>query len=163
MPPTKLTPLELGLIDEGLFLAQANADLMDCQRTLLEFRRRHGYKAEGAKCKLTIEIVLVCEKPDDELFSVKALTKKNVPARPASTSYAMSAETDAGEMALFIEDDRSNHRVGGGAAAAVGGQCESALHPANIVGFTGLADSAVWADPSWSRPNLVAFSRDTRS
>ena len=101
-PYKKLTPLSLSLVDEGLFISQADADLMDCQKTLLEFRDRHGNKAKGAKCKLTIEVTLCCENSEEELFSVKAVTKKSLPARPPSTTIAMSAQKDNGEIALFV-------------------------------------------------------------
>jgi hypothetical protein len=104
MKAPKYQPLELGLIDEGRFIGQANADLMNLQQTLLEYRETHGDAAKGAKAKLVIEITLACENPKEHLYSIKATAKKTVPNRPASASMAMSAVTDGGEPALFVRE-----------------------------------------------------------
>jgi hypothetical protein len=69
----------------------------------------------------------------------------------------------SGAMTLCIEDHRSYHRVGRGAAAAAGGQLESALHPVKVVDFTRPADAVAWADPSRSRRNLIASPWNARS
>jgi hypothetical protein len=68
--------------------------------------------------------------------------------------------TLSGETALGIEDHRSHHRIGRGAAAAVGGQLESALHPVNIVAVVWPSGAAGRADPGRSRRNLFTFSWD---
>jgi hypothetical protein len=102
------TPLDLSLVEEGRFIEQANADLMECQRRLLAFRKEYGDKAEKAKAKLQIEVTLVCENPEEELFTIKALTKTSMPSRPASVSVAMAAEGEDGEPCLFVRNSGSD-------------------------------------------------------
>ena len=67
------------------------------------------------------------------------------------------------EMAFGIEDDRSDHRVGGCAAAAAGSQLESAFHPAKIIAVMRRGGAAARTDPSRSRRNLVTSSWNARS
>jgi|GEM_PF-2527620 len=101
--------LKLPLIDEGRFMDQADQDLAELQRSLLGFARRHGQYASGAKAKLTIEITLACEDPDQSLFSIKAQTKLAHPTRPASTSMALAAESEDGDgECLFVKPSGSN-------------------------------------------------------
>jgi hypothetical protein len=54
----------------------------------------------------------------------------------------------SGEPAPGIEDHCSYHRVGRGAAAAVGGQLKSAVHPVNIVAVVWPGGATGRADPS---------------
>ena len=111
----KYTPLTLELINEGRFLADTHADLADLQERLLAFHDHYGDAAKGAKAKLTIEITLACESPGDNLFSVKAAAKKAAPNRPASTTIAVSDETEDGQPRLFVRrsgSDASTPRQG---------------------------------------------------
>jgi len=105
---TKFTPLELSLIDEGRFMAQANNDLLDLERRLVRFMDTYGEKAKGAKAKMTIEISLAVEDPGDELVSVKAQIKKSIPASPASATLAMVAEDDKQQRCLFVRRSGSS-------------------------------------------------------
>lgn len=105
---TKFTPLELNLIDEGRFMAQANNDLLDMERRLVRFMDTYGEKAKGAKAKMTIEISLAVEDPGDELVSVKAQIKKSIPASPASATLAMVAEDDKQQRCLFVRRSGSS-------------------------------------------------------
>lgn len=105
---SRFIPLELDLIDEGLFVEQANLDLRALQETILEYNKKHGDRAKNAKAKLTLEITLRCENPDDELFSVKAQIKKSLPARPPSTSLAMASEDEKGAC-LFVRVSGSDN------------------------------------------------------
>ena len=69
----------------------------------------------------------------------------------------------SGEPAPGIEDHCSHHRIGRSAAAATGGQLESALHPVKIVAVVRPGGAATRANPSRSRRNLVTFSWDSCS
>lgn len=104
----RYAPLELGLIDEGRFVQQANTDLLDMQRRLLDFVKQHGPDAEKAKAKLTIEVTLVCESPEYEMFSIKAQTKMSLPARPANVTAAIADEDDDGKASLFVRRSGSD-------------------------------------------------------
>jgi len=98
----RFTPLELGLIDEGRFLAAANVALSRLQRELLAFKDEHKERAKGAKAQLTLKVRLACERPEDDLFTVRAAIVASTPDAPASSTVAMASETDAGEPALFV-------------------------------------------------------------
>jgi hypothetical protein len=102
------TPLELELIEEGGFLQRANADLMDVQKALLDFKREHKDAAKGAKATLTIQVTLICENPKEDLFSIKAQTKRTVPARPATVSLAVADEAQDGTPTLFVRRSGSD-------------------------------------------------------
>ena len=99
---TTMRPLGLQLIEEGLFLQQADADLRGLERELVAFRREHGKLAVGAKAKLTVEITLTCAKEDDNAYYIKALTKKAMPARPANVTVGIAGETDEDGDCLFV-------------------------------------------------------------
>jgi len=105
------TPLTVELISEGRFLDQANADLAELQEQLMAFRDEHQDRAKGAKATLTITVTLACEKPDDELFSVKAQTKRTLPARPADVTAAMGAANDDGQPRLFVRRSGSTRET----------------------------------------------------
>lgn len=100
--------LTLGMIDEGLFIGQADVDLSVLQQRLLEHVAEYGEQAEKAKAKLTIELTLSVESVKDSLFAVVAKSKMAVPARPASTSLAISDVTEDGEASLFVRRSGSS-------------------------------------------------------
>jgi hypothetical protein len=102
MATTKFTPLALGLIDEGRFLDQANADLERLQAELVRFMETHGELAKRAKAQLALTITLTCEDVENKMFSVKALATKKVPNRPPSITLALEGEDDQGEPCLFV-------------------------------------------------------------
>lgn len=95
-------PLELALVDEGRFLAQANGDLAELQEKLVKFMQKYGDDSKKAKAKLTIEITLTCEDPKNSFFSVKASTKQTVPNRPPSVNVAMLGLTDDDRDCLWV-------------------------------------------------------------
>lgn len=100
--------LGLALIDEGRFLVDADEDLSRLQQSLMEYRRTHGEKSKGAKAKLTIEVTLAIDEPADELFSIKAMCKQTLPARPASTSLAIAdVDAESGLEGLFVKPSGS--------------------------------------------------------
>lgn len=101
-------PLAISLIDEGEFEKNVNNDLRDIQEKMVEFVKTHGQQAHKAKAVLTIKIALVCDAPDDELFSVKASTKIEVPGRPPSVTMAMAEHDDEDRPALFVRNSGSS-------------------------------------------------------
>lgn len=104
---TRFVPLSLDLIDEGQFLADANAELLKLQRKLREHREEHGEAANNAKAKLTIEVTLQCLADDAAAFSVKALSKVVLPGRPAKVTLAIGGIDDNRQPCLFVRSSGS--------------------------------------------------------
>lgn len=100
-------PLSLDLIDEGRFMEQAGKDLAELQAYLSTYCQEHGDKAKGGRAKLTIEVTLVCEDPEQDLFSIKALVRKTLPSRPPSVTAAIGNENQLGEQCLFVRTSGS--------------------------------------------------------
>ena len=97
------TPLNLALIEEGEFVQQADADLLDLQRQLVAYAAAHGRAAAKARAKLTIEITLGIEDATEGLYSVAAKIRAAMPARPAAVSLAMAAApADGAADCLFV-------------------------------------------------------------
>ena len=107
----KYAPLELALIEEGQFIDRINSDLSHIQQDLLSFVEEHADRAKGAKAVLTIQITLACENPTDGGYSIKALTKKTVPNRPASVSLCFGDEKDDGTPSLFVRKSGSDESI----------------------------------------------------
>ncbi|HOD84731.1 MAG: hypothetical protein BWX88_05100 [Planctomycetes bacterium ADurb.Bin126] len=108
-------PLEIGLIDEGRFLAQANADLREMQAKLCAYVAEHAERAKGGKATLTISVTLAVDNPDDDLFTVKSQTKMTMPQRPASVTMAISDEDGDGKSCLHVRrtgSDRTTPKQG---------------------------------------------------
>jgi len=103
----KFSPLKLELIDEGRFMGQAEEDLSDLQAQLAHYCEEHGEKAKGAKAKLTIEVSLVSENPEQDLFSIKAVVKKQLPGRPPSVTAAIGSDDQEGQHCLFVRNSGS--------------------------------------------------------
>jgi hypothetical protein len=99
---TRFTPLQLVLIDEGRFLAAADADLQKAQQVLTDYAREHGDDAKKAKAKVVLEVTLQCEDPGNNAFSVRAVSKMQVPNRPPSVTLALEGEDEAGKHCLFV-------------------------------------------------------------
>lgn len=102
MSGTVFVPLRAELIDEGEFLGNLDAELLQLQHQLALFRRQFCEKAKGSVAKLQIEVQLKIEDVDDEGYSIKTVMKTTLPKRPASVSLAMGGQTDDGKMALFV-------------------------------------------------------------
>jgi hypothetical protein len=102
MSVTKFTPLQLGLIDEGRFIAQADSDLSHLQEEMVGFMREHKGLAKKSKAVLTLKITLTCEDVENRTFSVKAEANKKVPSRPASLTLALEGEDDHETPCLFV-------------------------------------------------------------
>lgn len=105
----KRVPLELGLIDEGRFIIDANEDLSQLQQDLMAYRRLHGDDSKGAKAKLTVEVTICIDDPKNELFSIKAVSKRTLPARPAATSLAIvDIDEASGQECLTVKPSGSD-------------------------------------------------------
>jgi hypothetical protein len=104
MGATTFTPLDLGLIDEGRFLEDANKDLAQAQQELARFVEEHGEAAKKSKAVVTLKVTLQCErgKPENEAYSVKAESKLTIPARLPSVTLALRGEDEADEPCLFV-------------------------------------------------------------
>ena len=102
-------PLDLSLIDQGLFVGHAADEFAKLQAELVAYMKAHGEDAAGAKAKFTIEITLGVEPPvSDDAVSIIAQIKRTMPARPATTSKAIGGECDNGECALFVQASGSS-------------------------------------------------------
>lgn len=104
---SKFIALNLDLIEEGDFMAEANIQLGKLQEQLIAYRDKHQMESKGAKGKLTMEITVKIEDPKDELFSIKSSIKKALPARPSYTSLAMANKTQDGQARLFVRESGS--------------------------------------------------------
>lgn len=104
MPVTKFTALELALIDEGRFLAKADEDLRKAQAHLVRYLAEHKGLAVKAKAELTLKVVLTCEEtePENQMFSVKAISTTKLPNRPATVTLALPGQDDEDEPILFV-------------------------------------------------------------
>lgn len=110
-------PLDLSLIDQGLFVANAADEFAELQHDLVAYQQKHGEDAAGAKAKFVLEIVLGIEPPvSDDAMSIVAQIKKTMPSRPATTSKAIAGQTDTGEGALFVQVSGSSKAPPGQAA-----------------------------------------------
>jgi hypothetical protein len=106
-----MEPLQLALVDEGRFLSEANTELMALQRRLMAYVAEHGDAADGAKAKLTLEVTLCVENPSQGFFSIKAVAKSTVPARPASVSMAVANARLGDEPALYVRPSGSDEQT----------------------------------------------------
>jgi len=95
-------PLELGLIEQGQFLTDINADLDTLHRGLAQYMEEYGDEAEGVKAELVVKLTLQAVDPKDGHVSIKGTTKVVLPCRPPSLSRAMVEEDDVG-LGLLVK------------------------------------------------------------
>lgn len=98
----KFVPLEISGIDEGNFLDEANKALQQAQTGLIQFVRKYGEAANGAKAVVNIAITIQKEDKGDDIYSIKATLQQKLPAVPPSLTMAMETEKDNGEPSLFV-------------------------------------------------------------
>ena len=98
----RFKPLELGLINEGRFLDEANSALREVQQQLVVFLERYKGRAKGARGQLTLKVQISCLNPEDGSFAVEAAMVATPPAAPVSRTMAIAERTDLGEPALFV-------------------------------------------------------------
>jgi hypothetical protein len=109
MAATQFVPLELSLINEGVFVEDINDELKDLQTKLALFHRTYGEAAEKATAKLTVEIMLRVENAEAEgAFSIKTGIKSVLPKRPATVSIAIGGVNDDHKLALFVRSSGSD-------------------------------------------------------
>ena len=111
----RFVPLTPELIDEGEFLDDFALELAEAQRTLANFRKKHGDKSLKAKVKLSVDIELSIASVEDAAYAIKTSIKVTNPKRPASVSLAIEGQTDDNKMALFVRasgSDTDNPRQG---------------------------------------------------
>ncbi|MBN1345993.1 MAG: hypothetical protein JXQ73_25115 [Phycisphaerae bacterium] len=100
---TRFVPVELGHLNEGRFLEEANEHFELVQAEMVKHLRKHADKAKGAKAKLVLEIEVKCEnaEKDEDLFEISAKSKVTLPTAPTSISLAMGGETQDNQLRLF--------------------------------------------------------------
>jgi hypothetical protein len=100
----KFVPVSVSIIDEGRFIESANLELMGLQQKAVAYVKKHGDKAKGAKSKLTLEVSLECENPEDGSFRIKTGMKTTLPSPPAKVTIGMADKTQDGKDALFVRN-----------------------------------------------------------
>ncbi len=103
---TQFVPLELGLIDEGRFLQEANFNLAKLQEAIRLFRAEFGDKAKGAKGKLIMEVTLACQE-DVNAFSIKGQSRMTLPVAPPSITIAIAGDDMDDKPCLFVRNSGS--------------------------------------------------------
>lgn len=105
----QMKPLSLDLVNEGLFLVEANQDLSTLQRELTEYVRKHGKDlAKGAKAELTLKIALRFDGKDATDYTVLAISKKAGPARPPFASKALGGGKMDEDGMLWVQASGSS-------------------------------------------------------
>jgi len=100
---------DLDLIEEGVFMADANNALQKITHGLSDFVAKHGHDAKGAKAELTLKIKLVCKDPDSEIFAIESKIDQKVPGRPTAVTSAMAEiSPESGRNTLFVRNTGSN-------------------------------------------------------
>lgn len=99
--------LSLDQIEEGVFLDEANLELMRMQAALLKYIRKYGEdKAAGASGELTMKVNLKAVAGGGFAITTKVTTK--TPGRPDGTSLAIPGESQTtGEEVLFTRPSGS--------------------------------------------------------
>lgn len=97
-------PLELGLVDKGEFLEQANTELLNLQGEMIKYVSKHKDKSEGAKAKLTLELTLSVEDPGSRAFGIKSQIKYTKPASPPKTAMVIGGQTQNNEDRFFVSN-----------------------------------------------------------
>jgi hypothetical protein len=105
---TVFSPLSIEKIDEGEFLDDVNAELLRVQDHMERHRQLYGSDSEKAKATLTISVDLVIVEPDDGAYMIKAKVAHKLPGRPATTSMALSGETQEGRPAVLVRSSGSD-------------------------------------------------------
>jgi hypothetical protein len=101
MAATRFAALELGLLDEGRFVEEADGLLRDLQEEMVRYLRLHKEAAKGAKGKLLVQVTIRCDDPKDEVFSIATVAKIAPPAAPPATTIAIAGETQDDRPCLF--------------------------------------------------------------
>ena len=102
MPPKTFEPLTLDLIEEGRFLADAQAAFRRMQTDLIGHRKAHGDAAGGDKATLRIEVTLACDPEVADAYTIRAQTRVAMPPNPACVNRAMAAEDFDATPSLFV-------------------------------------------------------------
>ncbi len=102
-------PLSIDGINEGEFVDDMNAALLEIQTSLINHVNRYEHKANKAKAQLTVTISLVCLDSNNDSYACAAQIKKVVPAAPPSGSLVMSGVDEAtGKPCLICKSSGSN-------------------------------------------------------
>lgn len=96
-------PLTLRNIDQERFLPALAEAFAEMTADMVRFSLKHKCRAQGAKAKLTAEIVVCFDGAAPGDFSIKAQIKTSLPARPAVVGKAMAALDQTDEPSLFVQ------------------------------------------------------------
>lgn len=99
----QMVPLEMHLIDEGRFLLDLNAALLNAQQQLTKHVGIHTHKAKKAKVVVKAEVTLICLDPEQDAYACIAQVKTTLPAAPAAASMLMGGTTQTGEGCLLCK------------------------------------------------------------
>ncbi len=113
---TTIVPFEIGLIDEGQFLKNLNAALLNAQQQLIAHVKRYGPAAIKAKAGVKAEIVLICSDPKDDAYACLSQIKTSMPVAPPTGNFLVGGTTQTGEPCLLCRktgagEDNPNQRI----------------------------------------------------
>ncbi|HET99699.1 hypothetical protein LCGC14_0274050 [marine sediment metagenome] len=106
----QFVPLDLGLIEEGAFLASVNRAICKAQDELVRHVEAWGERAGKAKAVIDVSIELKCENPTpgEGFYTITPTLKIKLPARPPKTTSAMAGFDKARDQAcLFVRETGS--------------------------------------------------------
>lgn len=106
---SKMVPLEIPLLNEGMFQQEIEKEFEQLQGQILAFTKKYQDDAKGKKAKLTIEVEMKCEDPKHDFFSITTNIKKTLPQIPAKVTTGIGDVKQTGEMALFVRDTGSSY------------------------------------------------------
>jgi len=104
----QMSPLALGLIEQGDFVERCERTLAHIQQAALEYVKKHGDSAKNSKTKMTVEITLQCQEPKTLHFTVQTQIKKTLPSPPPKVSHAMGGDTQDEQLALWVQQTGSS-------------------------------------------------------
>ena len=100
---SKYRALNLGLIDEGRFVARVEEALLRAQSELLLHVKDHGpERTKGAKAKVKMEVAFAFDGAADDDYSVKGTIRLDLPADPPVVCKGLPDVTENGIPALFV-------------------------------------------------------------
>lgn len=103
-------PLTLESIEDeaGTAHERINSDLAELQEYLIQFVKKHGLKAKGATAKLKAELIIKCENPELQSYSVSYKSEDSLPKRPSVVSLGVGATDQTDRLCLQIQKYEPN-------------------------------------------------------
>jgi len=95
-------------INDGEFLAEADALFAQVQHQILEHGRRYGERVKGDRASFNVKVLIKLEDPEHGIVKVTARTESSLPAAPPYETLGL--EEQDGEGTLFVGLARSGQR-----------------------------------------------------